>query len=383
MQPTDPAPAPSPCFHGGAFFEAIGTRFDDLSRSAGVVNADVLDAWFPPAPAVLQALQEHLPWLLRTSPPTDCGGVLEVVSDVRGVPTSCLLPGAGSSDLMFLALPRWLTPSSRVALLDPTYGEYRHILDHVVGCEVRALPLRRGDGYEVDMDEVLEAASSSDLLILVNPNSPTGRHVPRSRLVRLLDELPLRTRVWIDETYVEYVGTEQSLESDVVHRPPAVVCKSMSKVYSLSGARAAYLCGSPELLEPLRRFVPPWAMSLPAQVAAVAALQSLDYYAARYQQTHRLRDGLADALGALPGVDVLRGVANYLLCHLDEGSPTAAEVVARCREVGVYVRDAEGMGRGMGPRALRTAVKSAADNERIVTAIRDAVRPRAAAELSR
>ena len=168
MRPTDPAPAPSPCFHGGAFFEAIGTRFDDLSRSAGVVNADVLDAWFPPAPAVLQALQEHLPWLLRTSPPTDCGGFLEVVSDVRSVSASCLLPGAGSSDLMFLALPRWLTPSSRVTLLDPTYGEYRHILDHVVGCQVRTLPLRRGDGYEVDMDEVLEAASSTSSLSLIH-----------------------------------------------------------------------------------------------------------------------------------------------------------------------------------------------------------------------
>jgi predicted GNAT family N-acyltransferase len=57
------------CYHGGAFFEAIGEQFDDLSRRHRVINADVLDAWFPPAPGVLDALHEHLPWLLRTSPP--------------------------------------------------------------------------------------------------------------------------------------------------------------------------------------------------------------------------------------------------------------------------------------------------------------------------
>ena len=176
----------APCFHGGAFFEAVGPRFDDLSRSGRVVNADVLDAWFPPAPRALQALRDHLPWLIRTSPPTDCGGFLEVVAETRGVPVECLLPGGGSSDLMFLALPRWLDAGSRVTLLDPTYGEYRHILDHVVGCQVDALPLRREDGYRVDLDALAASAADSDLLILVNPNSPTGLHVPREQQLQLL-----------------------------------------------------------------------------------------------------------------------------------------------------------------------------------------------------
>ena len=363
------------CFHGGAFFEAIGARFDDLSRSSDVVNADVLDAWFPPAPEALSALREHLPWIIQTSPPTDCGGFLQVVAETRGVPEENLLPGAGSSDLMFLALPRWLQRGARVTLLDPTYGEYRHILDNVVGCDVHAVPLRREDGYRVDLDALAASASASDLLILVNPNSPTGQHLPRESVCRLLDTLPETTRAWIDETYVEYVGAAQSLESDVVGRPNAVVCKSMSKVYALSGARAAYLCGSAELLEPLRPFVPPWAVSLPAQVAAVAALQSPGYYAARYEETHRLRASLSAALAALPGVDVLPGCANFLLCHLDTTLPTAAEVVANCREHGVFLRDAQGMGSGMGPRTLRTAVKDEGGNARIVAALRAALRP--------
>ena len=61
---------PANCFHGGAFFEAVGSRFDSLARSAEIINADVLDAWFPPSPKVIAALNDYLPWLLRTSPPT-------------------------------------------------------------------------------------------------------------------------------------------------------------------------------------------------------------------------------------------------------------------------------------------------------------------------
>jgi hypothetical protein len=74
---TIPFHKPAECFHGGAFFDAIGDEFDQLHRSASIINADVLDAWFPPSPRVVAALEEHLPWLMRTSPPAACEGWCE------------------------------------------------------------------------------------------------------------------------------------------------------------------------------------------------------------------------------------------------------------------------------------------------------------------
>jgi hypothetical protein len=108
------------CYHGGAFFEAIGKRFDNLLRRHRVINADVLDAWFPPAPGVLAALREHLPWLVRTSPPTQCAGMLQAIGEARGLDLDGLVAAAGSSALIFLALPLWLSPSSRALILDPS-----------------------------------------------------------------------------------------------------------------------------------------------------------------------------------------------------------------------------------------------------------------------
>lgn len=366
---------PAACFHGGAFFSAIGDRFDTLERRHAIINADVLDAWFPPAPGVLATLQEHLPWLLHTSPPTDCGGMIGTIAAARGVAPENILPGAGSSDLIFRAFRHWLTADSRVLILDPTYGEYAHVLEHVVGCTVDRLALDRAEGYQVNLERLRAALQLDyDLVALVNPNSPTGRHVPRDELAAVLRTAPWHTRVWIDETYVEYAGEGQSLERFAAASENVIVAKSMSKVYALSGARAAYLCAGAHQLEALRAITPPWVVGLPAQVAAVRALQAPDYYAACYRETALRREELAAGLRTL-GWEVLPGIANFLLCHLPSTGPDADAVVRAARAEGLFLRDAVRMGANLGPRVIRIAVKDAATNARMLAILHRASHP--------
>jgi histidinol-phosphate/aromatic aminotransferase/cobyric acid decarboxylase-like protein len=399
----------SSCYHGGAFFDAIGAEFDHLERRHTIINADVLDAWFDPAPGVCAALMKELPWLLRTSPPTHGEGMIRVIARTRGVPEECILPGAGSSDLIFLALREWLTRDSRVLILDPMYGEYAHVLESVIECQVDRLPLERANHYRVDLAQLSEAvASDYDLIILVNPNSPTGQHIPRSELENVLRQIPSRIRVWVDETYVEYAGgpltpalspsdgervvarpgegknhtpsdshhqrrSTESLESFAAASENVFVCKSMSKVYALSGLRAAYLCGPEFSIAHLRQIAPPWAVSLPAQVAAVAALQDPEYYAARWAETQRRRENLSAQLSKFTGWKIIPGRANFVLCHLPVTGPSAAEMVRRCRIHGLYVRDVGSMGQSLGERALRIAVKDAATNTQIIQLVQAAL----------
>ena len=362
---------PAACFHGGAFFSALGEKFDALERSNSIINADVLDAWFPPSPRVVEALQTHLPWLLKTSPPTACEGLVEVIAQARRVRPTNILPGAGSSDLIFRALREWLTPQSHALVLDPTYGEYAHVLERVVGCTVDRLPLSREMNYAVDL-ALLESAlcDGYDLIVLVNPNSPTGRHIPRTELERLLRNVPPQTRVWVDETYVDYVGARESLESFAAQSENVIVCKSMSKVYALSGARVAYLCASPHQLEALRAITPPWVVSLPAQVAAVRALEDPGYYRGRYAETAALRETLAGDLRTL-GWDIVPGIANFLLCHIPGEGPDAASLVDSCRRRGLFLRDAAVMGSRLGTHAVRVAVKDPGTNSKMMGIIED------------
>ena len=186
----------------------------------------------------------------------------------------------------------------------------------------------------------------------------------------VLQDAPGRTRVWIDETYVDYAGPAESLEGFAARTENIIVCKSMSKVYALSGARVAYLCAGAHQLESLRAITPPWVVSLPGQVAAVNASRDPEYYAALHAKTAALREKLGEALEA-QGWNVVPGSANFLLCHLPESGPTSAELVHACRRHGLFLRDASLMGSNLGQHAVRVAVKDATTNARMLAILAD------------
>lgn len=365
---------PATCFHGGQFFTAVGPSFEHLERSQTIINADVLDAWFDPSPKVVSALQQFLPWLSKTSPPTSCEGLIETLAQCRKLSPANLLPGNGSSDLIFRALRHWLNPGSRVLLMDPTYGEYAHVIEKVIGCRADRFELKAEDDYEINCQALSAALQRGyDLVVLVNPNSPTGKYLPEERLKALLRSVPRKTRVWLDETYLEYVPGGVSLESLAAQSENVVVCKSMSKVYALSGLRVAYLCAKAHQLETLRAITPPWVVSLPAQVAAVYALQDPDYYRVCYAETHRLRLALATFLRHL-GWKVIDGCANFLLCHLPGHGPDAATLVKACQRHGLFLRDASLMGTRLGKNMVRLAVKDAHTQSRMCGIIEQSYR---------
>ena len=357
------------CFHGGAFFDAIGNTFETLQFSKNVINADVLDAWFSPSPRVTQALNEYLPWLLKTSPPTNSEGLVRVIAEKRGIPEDSITVNSGSSSLMYLTFRELLTKQSRVLLLDPTYGEYSHIFDRVIGCQVDRFKLSRENHFQVNTDKLLNQVQRNqyDLVVLVNPNNPTGQVIPKHIMKPFLQLIPQHTKVWIDEAYIDYTGSENSMERFAWQTPNIIVCKSMSKVYALSGARAAYLCANPELIQYLRKLTPPWAVSLPAQVAAVSALKDPEYYQLRYAETLNLQRELAQSLhDEIEGIEIIRSVSNYLLCYLPEDGPDAVTICEACKDYALYLRTFITPGSNLGPYALRIAVKNEDTNQRIV-----------------
>ncbi len=358
--------APYACYHGGSFFKAIGEDLQTLQKVKQIINADVLDAWFPPSPKVLEALHNNLSWLLQTSPPTHARGLIEVIAEVRGIKEQCILPGAGSSDLIFLALRSLLHKKSKVLIIDPCYGEYIHVLEKVIQCGVTRFTLIREEGFIVNTTALLQQISKGyDMVVLVNPNSPTGVYTAKDEMEEMLLQIPAATLVWIDETYIEYSGTNKSLEQFAVKRENIIICKSLSKVYSLSGVRAAYLCCSPHLIEALKGLTPPWAISLPAQLAAITALKDPQYYQEKYAETHVLRTKLKQDLTDLGVTEVIDGVANFLLFYLPPHFPQIDKFLKHCKAENLFLRDVSNMGQSLGNSAVRIAVKDDVTNKRM------------------
>ena len=367
-------PRPDGCEHGGASFSEIGTDFQTLHRRDEVVAADVLDAWFSPAPAVLATLTENPSWIARTSPPTDADGLIAAIASARALPIDALAVGAGSSDVIFRAFGRWLTADSRVLVMDPGYGEYAHITERVIGCHVDRFRLCREDDWRIAPAALAAVVESGDydLVVVVNPSNPTGRHAPATELRAVIAGAPKATRWWIDEAYLGYVDLDQSLADLAATDARVVVCTSLSKMFALSGMRAAYVVAEPSVAADLRRWTPPWPVSLPAQLAAVAALSHPRYYRDCWQRTHELRAKMAAELAGLDDELVVdEGVTNFLNIVLPIAGPSAAVFVTECRRHDVYLRDLSPMSSQYEGRTVRIAVKDTDENARIVAACRN------------
>ena len=360
------------CFHGGAFFEGIGVEFNNLDEKDNIISADVLDAWFPPAPKIQEVIQSYLPWIIKTSPPTNSEGYIKTISEHRTLNRESILPGAGSSDLIFRIFNQWLRPSSKVLILDPTYGEYSHILNKIIKCKVERLELKREEGYNINIDKLREKLNQKfDLFVWVNPNSPTGLHINKNEVESLLLNNKGCERIWIDETYVEYAGREQTLERFAEKSNNVFVCKSMSKVYALSGLRAAYLCANPKNIRPLKRITPPWVISLPAQIAATYALKQEDYYIKKYQETHELRDKLELQLKQIGIDEIIPGIANFIMFHVGNDKFSASRIVNECKLKKLYLRDLSGMGKSFEDDAIRMAVKDLNTNNKMIEILKE------------
>ena len=354
------------CYHGGASWDASGL---DFNRRRELVVADVLDSPFPPCPEVIESISDNLISSCHESPPTQCEPLINKISQVRAIEKANILVSSGSSSLMFSLLPNLLNKDSRVLILSPMYGEYLHILTHVIGCHITHFPLHPEDGFIINSADFVEVSRQHDAVIMVNPNSPTGVYTPdlAAMVTRILDNAENISNckmIWVDETYIEYVNDASSLESLTSQHEELIICKSMSKCYALSGLRVAYAVTIKAGY--LRKFIPPWSVSLPAQLGAIAALSNQEYYAEQYSIVHENRVELNKQLIHL-GFETYPSVANYILTRLPESIGLSSnQFIILCRQQDVFIRDAEDMGVTLDSRYVRFAVKSRIENQRII-----------------
>ncbi|MNF78786.1 Threonine-phosphate decarboxylase [compost metagenome] len=183
-----------------------------------------------------------------------------------------LLPLAGSQAAI-QALPR-LRRNARVGLLTPAYAEHA------------AAWAREGHRLltigEADIERELERL---DVLLLVNPNNPTGRCFAPEQLLSWHARLAARGG-WlvVDEAFIDCTP-EHSLAA-YSERPGLIVLRSFGKFFGLAGIRLGFALAQPALLEQLAELLGPWTVSGPSRVVATVLLQDR---AGQQVQRQRLR----------------------------------------------------------------------------------------------
>jgi histidinol-phosphate aminotransferase len=174
------------------------------------------------------------------------------------------------------------------------------------------------------------------MVIVCNPNNPTGTAVRRDELDRFLADVPSDVLIVLDEAYREFVTDDEVPDALETYgdRPNVVVLRTMSKAWGLAGLRVGFLVGQPEVAAAIRKVVTPFSTSLVAQAAALAALEQEDEVTRRCALVVAERERVTEGLRKL-SVEVPVSQANFVWLPLGD---EAAAFGAACESRGVIVR---------------------------------------------
>ncbi|MFP8940314.1 histidinol-phosphate transaminase [Streptomyces fenghuangensis] len=263
----------------------------------------------------------------------------EAVARTYAVPPTDVLVGPGSATLLQHVV-QWAAPGrGEVLYARPSFDAYRLIV-RSAGARPVEVPLR---DHRHDLPRMLEnITADTRVLIVCNPNNPTGTVVNAADLTAFLRAVPERVVVVLDEAYHEFADAESTADGRELYRdrPNLVVLRSFSKAYGLAGLRVGYALAHPDTAHTLRDRLLPFSVSTVAQAAALTALARrtdvLRYAAHIVAERERLAERLA-----LQGWPVVPSAANFLWLPLGSASEAFAAEAAR---QGILVRAVHGEG---------------------------------------
>jgi threonine-phosphate decarboxylase len=295
-----------------------------------------------------------------------CSRLRERLAAVHGVQSADVVCGNGAAELIFqFAAAR----RPRTALLPvPSFSEYESALA-AVDCKIEYFELKRAEGFAVTEALPDAITPATDALVLCTPNNPTGRSVDAALLGRILARCR-ETGTWLllDECFLDLTdaGAERSIIPALRDGDPCLVLRAFTKLYGMAGVRLGYaVCKHREMLERMCRTVQPWNVSAPAQAAGEAALDCREFVQRTLALIAEEKDYLLTELRAL-GIDVLPGDANFLMLS---GVPGLCEAML---ERGILLRSCANY-RGLGEGDCRIAVRTHAENEQLIAALREVI----------
>jgi histidinol-phosphate aminotransferase len=320
---------------------------------------------YEPVPEVVEAVRRAAAGVNRYPDPS-AGRLRRALADRYEVPVAKIAVGNGSCEILLAAAAALLEPGTRVVYAWPSFSMYPH-LAAITGAEETRVPLAPGDVHDL---EALRLAIDDDtrLVLVCNPNNPTGTHVRSAELADFLEKVPQRVLVVLDEAYVEFqVVEDPDTTVELAARFPNVaLLRTFSKVYGLAGLRVGYGIGPEEFRVAVDRVRQPFAVNRLAQAAATEALRHQDDVARRVERNAAERLWLADELAEL-GLEGPESQANFFWLPLPRDVEERA-VVAELHRRGIAVRAGTGLG---GPGHLRVSYGTHNENERLVDGLRE------------
>ena len=317
---------------------------------------------FPPHPRVVEAIRNAAGAMNRYPDP---GATLlrRRIAERYETEPARIAVGNGSCEILLAAAEALCEPGAEILYAWPSFSIYPHLAALTGAREIR-VPLAAGEVHDLDA-MAAEVTAATQLVLVCNPNNPTGTHLPATEIAAFCEQLPARVTVALDEAYVEF-QTHDDPDATVdllAEFPNLVVLRTFSKCYGLAGLRVGYAIGSARFRAAVDAVRQPFSVNALAQAAAAEAILHSDDVARRVEGTIVERIKVEEELRGM-GLTTADTEANF--SWIDLGEAGEADVVAGLAERSIAVRPGAPLG---DPGHLRVTYGTAAENDRFLAAL--------------
>ena len=324
-------------------------------KATDVVKLNTNENPYPPSPQVMKTLTEMKPEQLRRYPDPLGTAFREAAAEVNGVEPANIMCCNGGDDLLSIAIRACCDEQRPLAYPVPTYTLYP-VLARLHNCQT----------IEVAFDEEFNlpaklATTGAALMIVCNPNAPTGSIIGAEELASLAAEI--KGVLLIDEAYADFA--EDNCAPLVKEFDNVILLRSLSKGYSLAGLRFGYAIAAEGLIGGLLKVKDSYNVDAVAIALATAALKDQAWFRENVEKIKTQRRLLTERLRSL-GFIVPASHSNFVLARVTNGS--ADEIYEELARRDIFVRYFRVP--GLSDR-LRISIGTNEQNERLMTALRE------------
>lgn len=283
--------------------------------------------------------------------------------------------GNGATELIYL-MSRAM--NFKVAtIIQPTFTEYNRALIQN-GVEVHHYLLKSENNFIMDQDKLIEHLdqTSSDLLVICNPNNPTGTFIELDVIEHiLLNVQNKQLMLMIDESFIDFVSgidLEQHMErlKAMMNHHQVLIIRSLTKNFMIPGIRVGYAVGSRNIITSMNKLKEPWSINILALSCIPFLLEQQLYLNDLKTWCQTEHDFVLSKLNEIDQITAFEGTANFILFRLDVGSPK--QFMSNIINGGVYIRPCDDF-EGLDQRFFRIALRNREDNMKLIKLIMEAI----------
>ncbi|MFQ5537351.1 MAG: pyridoxal phosphate-dependent aminotransferase [Gemmatimonadota bacterium] len=261
--------------------------------------------------------------------------VYEALAEYTGVAPENIVLGAGSTEVLQMAVQAYQGPNVPLVIAEPTFEDvprYQKPFPY----NVHAVPLTRDDRHDLErMREVAEEHRRPAVVYICNPNNPTGTITPSSEVDAWIADAPETTTFLVDEAYYEYADHPEYRTALpwIQDHPNVIVVRTFSKIFGMAGMRLGYGVAHPDTIGRLRDFVMANNPNVLAAAAGIASLRDPELIS-RSRSVNDDAKEIAEVTLTELDLEFLPTYTNFIL-HRIHGD--LREYIARMREAGIRV----------------------------------------------